>query len=220
MVEHKITALKVQKKNPNRVNVYLDGEYAFGLARIVAAWLSIGQRINDEQIDRLVSQDVSEVAFQTALTQLSYRARSEAELRKKLAGKGFSETVISAILDRLKANGMVNDTQFAQAWVENQSTFRPRGRRLLKLELRLKGLGDETIQEALDEAEDEEALAYQAALRPAKRYADLEWADFRLKVSQFLTRRGFSYETIAPIVSSLWAENHLTDIENGRRGLE
>jgi regulatory protein len=219
-MEHEVTALKVQQKNPNRVNVYLDGDFAFGLARIVAAWLSVGQTLTDEQIEKLQSQDVDEVAFQTALRVISYRARSEAEIKKKLIEKGFSETVIDITLGRLRDGGLVNDSQFAQAWVENQSNFRPRGRRLLQLELRQKGLEGETIQKAIDEVQDEETLAYQAAQRPANRYACLEWAAFRLKLSQFLARRGFNYDTIASTVSRLWAELHASDAPSMNKGCE
>ncbi|HEX2979404.1 MAG TPA: RecX family transcriptional regulator [Anaerolineaceae bacterium] len=202
----KITRLSVQKKNPNRVNVYLDGEYAFGLARIVAAWLSVGQELTDEKIEEYQRQDVKEVAYQTALRLLSYRARTETELRQRLERKGHSEEVIEQTMERLHANGLINDHQFAQDWVDNQSNFRPRGRRLLRMELRQKGVDDSAISNALSDAQDEAELAYQAAQRPAKRLAGLPWLEFRQKLSQSLARRGFTYDTIAPTVSRLWAE--------------
>ena len=50
-MDQKITALKAQKRNPNRINVYLDGIFAFGLARVVAAWLQVGQTLSDEKIE-------------------------------------------------------------------------------------------------------------------------------------------------------------------------
>ena len=77
----KITALQVQKRNPNRVNVHLDGEYAFGLARIVAAWLKVGQTLEEEKISELQADDARERAMQQAMLFLSYRARSEKEIR-------------------------------------------------------------------------------------------------------------------------------------------
>jgi regulatory protein len=206
MMEHKVTALKVQKRNPNRVNVYLDGEYALGLARIVAAWLQVGQELTDAEIERLQTQDGNEKALQTALRMLSYRPRSEAEIKKKLSQKGFPNEVIEQIMDRLRQNGLLDDAQFAQAWVENQANFRPRGRRVLALELRMKGISPEVIEETLPEAGDEEALAYQAGNSQAKRWNRLEWKDFRLKMTQFLARRGFTYETIVPTVKRIWDE--------------
>src|SRR5210317_1123984 len=69
----KITALTIQKRNPNRVNVHLDGEFAFGLARITAAWLRVGQELTPEKIALLKEEDAAEVALQRAFRFLSYR---------------------------------------------------------------------------------------------------------------------------------------------------
>ncbi|MDD5369924.1 MAG: RecX family transcriptional regulator [Anaerolineaceae bacterium] len=205
-MEKKITALKVQKRNPNRVNVYLEGEFAFGLTRIVAAWLSVGQTLSDAQIQALQTQDTDEVAYLAAVRLLSYRARSETEIRTRLIKKGFAEAVIESVLERLRQAHLLDDTQFAQAWVENQSNFRPRGRKALTLELRQKGIDENTIDQALEQANDEESLAFQAAEKHARRWAGLEWQEFRLKLSRFLARRGFSYGTTIPVVRRIWEE--------------
>ena len=203
----KITAIQVQKRNPNRVNIYLDGEYAFGLTRIVAAWLQVGQTLDDEKIAKLQAEEARERAMQQALLFLSYRARSEKEIRQNLSKHEIPEAVIEETLERLRQNGFANDKQFADAWVENRSTFRPRGRRALALELRQKGIDDSTIESALEDI-DEEALAYEAGLKKARKLRVQEWSDFRKKTSDFLARRGFSYSVIAPIVSRLWNEIH------------
>jgi regulatory protein len=211
MMNYKVTALKAQKRNPNRVNVYLDGEYAFGLSRIVAAWLQVGRELSDDQVQSLQQKDADEVAFQAALRLLNLRARSETEIRDRLVKKGFSESAIEGVLERLRQAQLIDDEQFAQAWVENQTTFRPRGRRALRLELRQKGINDEVIQKTLEETTDEESLAYQAAEKAARRWSQLEWQEFRVKLVQFLARRGFSYGTAAPIVRRIWEEMHSDD---------
>ena len=201
----KITALVVQKRNPNRVNVHLDGEFAFGLARIVAVWLRVGQELDEEKLKRLQVEDARERAIQQSLLFLSYRARSESEIRQNLRKHEMPEEVIEETLARLRQDGLANDGQFAQAWVENRSAFRPRSRRLLAMELRQKGLDDEAVSYALEEVDDE-PLAYEAAKKRAPRLKDLEWADFRKKLSEFLARRGFSYSIIAPVVIRIWNE--------------
>jgi regulatory protein len=201
----KITAIVVQKKTPNRVNIYLDGEFAFGLARIVAAWLRVGQELSDEKIEQLQAEEARERALQQAMLFLSYRARSEAEIRQNLRKHEIPEPVIEQTLERLKQEGLANDSQFAQAWVENRSTFRPRGRRLMAMELRQKGLDDEAISSATSSMDDE-ALAYEAAQKKVARLKDLEWNEFRKKLSDFLGRRGFSYSVIAPVVTRIWNE--------------
>lgn len=203
----KITALEVQKRNPNRVNVHLDGEFAFGLARIVAAWLRVGQGLSDEKIEQLQAEDGRERAFQQAMLFLSYRARSESEIRQNLRKHEIPEPVIEQTLERLRQGGLANDNQFARAWVENRSAFRPRSRRLMAMELRQKGLSDEAVSSAVADVDDE-ALAYEAAQKKVARYKDLEWNDFRKKLSDFLARRGFSYSVIAPVVTRLWNEAH------------
>ncbi len=97
---HIISDLSVQKRNPQRVNVYLDGEYAFGIARIVAAWLQVGQAISDEKIAQLRDQDERETAYQVALDFINYRPRTEAEIRKNLNRRGVKEEITQYVLDR------------------------------------------------------------------------------------------------------------------------
>lgn len=203
----KITAIVAQKKHRNRVNIHLDGEFAFGLAAIVAGWLRVGQELDEKKIEQLQVEDAKERALQQALLYLSYRARSESEIRKNLQKHEIPEVVIEETLERLRRDGLVNDDQFAQAWVENRSTFRPRSRRMMAMELRQKGLDDEAMQPALQEVDDE-ALAYEAAQKRAPRFKDLEWIEFRKKLSGFLARRGFPYPVIATTVTQIWSEIH------------
>jgi len=206
-----ITAIEPQQRNPQRVNVYLDGKFAFGLAAIVAAWLSVGQELSDEKIASLQAEDEREVTYQKALHFLSYRPRSSAEVHQNLLKRGIPEALAEETVNRLLKVGLVNDESFARTWVENRNEFRPRGRAALRMELRRKGLADETIQSVLDEQVDEEALAFAAARKYARRLAKSEWPEFRQKLSGFLARRGFSYTTLAPVVSEVWKEIQTAD---------
>lgn len=203
----KITALTAQKNNPNRVNVYLDGEFAFGLARITAAWLKVSDQLTEEKIAALQVDDERERAYQQAMLFLSYRARSEKEIRQNLQKHEVPEEVIEQTLEKLREGGLANDNQFARAWVENRNTFRPRSRRALTMELRQKGLDDETVQSAVSGV-DEEALAYESATKRAGRLKGQEWSEFRKKLSEYLARRGFPYSVIAPVVTKIWNEAH------------
>ncbi len=204
-MEQKITALKVQKRNPQRVNVFINDEYAFGLSRITAAWLAVGQVIDEQKIRELKAADESEVAYQKALHFLSFRTRSENEVRKNLRKHDFSDEIADDVIERLQRQHLVNDLQFAQDWVENRSEFRPRGRRALQAELRQKGIEAATIEVALSHL-DEEQLAYRAATQQLRKYRQLEWQDFRTKLTAYLARRGFNYNVAAPIVTKVWAE--------------
>jgi regulatory protein len=197
-------------KNPQRVNIYLDGVFSFGLAGMLAAWLKVGQEIGEEKIASLKTEDELEVTYQKALHFLSYRPRSRMEVRQNLLNRGISESLVDVTMDRLQGAELVNDEAFARAWVENRNTFRPRGKPALRMELRRKGLNDEVIQSVLG-AQQEDSLALEAARKYVRRLTGLEWPEFRRKLGGFLARRGFSYATIAPVVSEVWKEIQTAD---------
>jgi regulatory protein len=200
-----ITALEPQKRNPRRFNVHLDETFAFGLSQAVAAGIKVGQEISDEEIKELLAQEAEQVAYLRALNFISYRPRSGAEVRKNLKKKDIDEQVIDQVVERLRQNHLVDDMKFAQEWVENRSAFRPRSRWALAMELRQKGIGEDLIEDVLEDIDDEQ-LAYQAARKQARKYGGLTWQDFRRKMSGFLARRGFRYETISPVVRHIWSE--------------
>jgi len=202
----KITAIEPQK-NRSRVNIHLDGEFAFGLDRFVAAWLKPGQELSDTKIAALQAEDARERAYQQAMLFLSFRARSEKEIRQNLRKHEIPAAVIEQTLEKLRAAGLANDNQFARIWVENRNTFRPRSRRALTMELRQKGLDDETVHAALADV-DENALAYESAAKRAGRLNGLEWSEFRKKLSEYLARRGFPYPVITTVVTRVWNEAH------------
>ena len=208
----KITALKVQQRNKNRVNIFLEGEFAFGLSRMAAGWLQIGQSLSEEKIKELKAKDEVEIALQRALNFLSYRARSEDEVRRNLIKHETPETAIEEIIERLQRGNLVNDKEFAELWVENRSEFRPRGRRALWAELKRKGLQPALIEHALKDL-DETQLARSAADKQARKYKNLEWQEFRKKMSGFLARRGFNYGIISQILPQVW-ESFSEDSDN------
>lgn len=211
-----ITALRFQQRNRDRVNVYLDGAFAFGLPAVVAARLRVGQSLNEEEIQGLQGSDTVERAYERALNFLSYRPRSEAEVRSALRRKGFAEEAIESVVGRLTRAGLLNDAEFARYWVENRAQFRPRGVRALRYELRGKGIADAVISEELDRV-DEERSARGSAESAARRFAHLPAPEFRRKLGAYLARRGFSFTVIQPLVEELLAaRNHdmLLDMES------
>lgn len=204
MVDKVISGISVQKKNPERVNIYLDGEFAFGLSAIVAAWLQTGQKISEAKVAELRNADGLEAAYQSALRFLNYRARTGKEISQKLIDKGYLEDQVASVLQRLENAGLVEDARFAEMWVENRNEFHPRSRRLIKMELKQKGIHEEVIESALGNSEEDFELATRAAKQQLRKFEHLEWPEFRQKLGAFLMRRGFSYGTIAPVVQSMW----------------
>ena len=204
-MEREITAITAQKRNPQRVSIYLDGQYAFGLSRIVAAWLNPGQKLTSSEINLLQEQDSYEIAFQKAMAFINYRPRTIEETRRRLTDKGFSAEVVEITLEKLIEKGWLNDFDFARQWIENRNTFRPRSNRALAYELRLKGMADDEITKALDSfGGNESELAFQAGQKKAQQCRDEEKANFFKKVGAFLGRRGFHYGIVKPVVEQLW----------------
>jgi len=193
-----ITALRLHRRNRQRVEVYLDGQRAFTLTLVEAAHLRRGQSLSDEEIAALQARDAQERAHEDALRYLSY-----------LAGRRFPPEVVEGELQRLRESGLVDDTAFARAWVEEREQFRPRSPRALRQELRQKGLDEETITQAITGI-DPEASAYEAARARAARLGGLDYRQFRHRLGAFLARRGFDYEVIRPVVDRLWREGHET----------
>lgn len=200
-----ITAIENQKKDPRRVNIYLDSEFAFGVSGYLAAWLQVGQSLSEEKINELVSEDILESTVQKALHFLSYRPRSINEIRKNLANRDIPEGVIEETINRLQKNSILDDHKFALEWIENRNAFRPRSRSALRLELRQKGISDEVIQTVLNDINDE-SLALQAARKYMRRLEGLNQIEFRKKLSAHLVRRGFYFSSINPVVTVVWNE--------------
>jgi len=193
-----ITALKFQQRNPERVNVYLDGEYAFGLAAVAAARLRKGQVLSDVEIAALRTQDAQQQAFDRAVRFLSYRPRSRAEVERYLRGKGITEDGIAGVIERLEQANYLDDEAFARFWVENREEFKPRSRRALHYELRQKGVSSQVIARALN-ASGDEAAAWRAVEGRLARWAGLPRNELRQKIANYLSRRGFDYEIITLI---------------------
>lgn len=206
----RVTALTLQKRNRQRVNVYLDGEFAFGLAHIVAAWLQVGMELSEEKITNLRTEDEKETTYQRALNWIDFRPHTRAEIRQKLKSKAASEETITFVMDRLEQSNLVNDADFAQNWVENRAELRPRSRRALAFELRKRGVQPEIIDQSIAEVDDDE-LAYQAAQLQAYKISHLEWKDFRLKMLRHLAQRGFNYQTSSEATRRVWINEHATE---------
>jgi regulatory protein len=198
-----ITALSAQKQSRDRVNVYLDGEFAFGLAYSAASNLRVGQTLSAAEINSLQAQDSLEKAYNHAARFLAYRPRSQAEIQHHLQTKGYSQESIDQTIERLCAADLVNDEAFAQYWVEQRETFRPRGHMALRQELQQKGIAPGIIAAALG-AVDESNAARQAGEKKAQQLAGQPEAIFKQKLGQYLQRRGFPYEHIRAVVDDLW----------------
>jgi regulatory protein len=205
-----VTAVEPQqRRGGQRVNVFVDGRYAFSLQRDLANLVRVGEPLSELQTAELLRDDEQARAFEAALIFLSYRPRSEHEVRERLFKKNVPEPVIDSVIERLKGARLVEDEEFARYWIEQRQAHRPRGARLLRQELRQKGLDSDIVGNALassSEVEDPVDAAYRAGQRKARSLRAVEEHPFREKLGQFLLRRGFDYETARAACRRLWEE--------------
>lgn len=144
-------------------------------------------------------------AHEAALRLLTYRARSEGEIRVRLAQKGIGPDVIGEEVARLREVGLLDDAAFARMWVEERGQLAPRGTRLLRNELRAKGIASPSIAEAT-KAVDDEAAALVLARERGARIGPVTYAEFRRRVGGFLQRKGFDHDTVSGALRKVWAE--------------
>ena len=152
------------------------------------------------------SASQQQTPIDAAYRYLSYRPRSEFEMRVWLGRKGHGSRTIENTLSALRAKGLLDDLAFARFWRESRESSSPRSRAALRSELRRKGIDPDVVAEALDGV-DEEAAAYRAAQKKAARLATVDHDDFRTRLSAVLKRRGFSYEVTEHTVNRLWQES-------------
>ncbi len=203
----KITTLRVGKGRGKRVNIFLDGKFAFSLEAEVATkeGLQVEQILSAEQIEALTRSDHLHRCLNAAVHYLSYRPRSESELKERLRQRGFAGDSLKAVITRLKEQGMVDDMAFAQFWKDNRESFSPRSQRLTKLELRQKGVANDIIDQVVDDIDDDDS-AYRAALSKARSLPRSDYPSFRRRLGEFLKRRGFSFGVINHTVERLWQD--------------
>ena len=207
-----ITALVGQKKNKERVSVYINDQFAFGVTLNAALNLKKGQYLTDDEVESLKFNDAIAKSYQRALHYLSFRPRTIQEIRTYLEDKDVVPEVAQTVIDRLSEQHYVDDTEFARLWVENRIRHNPKGERALRYELRRKGLGQPEIDQAL-EALDEETLAWQAIQKRLSQWSRLDALTFRKKLSNFLAYRGFSYDTIEVIFNKAWSAQNSDEID-------
>ena len=213
MEENKITRLAVQKKNPNRVNVYLDGNFAFGLYKDNAAWLEIGQVLSDAKIKQLLDKDQKSEVYLKALDFISYKPRTSEETRRKLLQAGYDEVLIEGTISDLLENGILDDKSYAEQWVEERLRLKPRSKRFLIFELRKKGISKDLIQSAVEDVDDFQS-AYDLAESRLFRYEKLPRMEFRRKLGNYLVEKGYSYDVISVITQDLWKKINASTMED------
>jgi regulatory protein len=211
----KITHVERQKKNPQRYNIYLDGEFAFGADEdtVVNFRLLKGKELTEADLEKILFETEIGKLMERMYGLFGRRQRTEKEVRDYLRNVSFkriikdqealSPVVIDKVIERLFEKRLLDDRLFAQEWVRARQLSKKKGQIAITQELMQKGVSKEVIDEVMDEQtspENEYSLAQEALTKKERLFKGLEEMAYKQKALQFLIRRGFSYEIAKDVV--------------------
>ena len=150
----KVTAIEVQAKNSRRRNVYLDGEFVFGIHQdvLLDSGFAVGDVLSEEAVATILAAESEHKAKGKALRLLSVRARSEHEMRTRLREAGIENTTVEKVIENLLRLGLLDDETFASSFARSLVATKPCGAILLRRELHRKGVPEQLIEKVLEEA--------------------------------------------------------------------
>ncbi len=198
-----ITAITPQVKDKTRCNIYVDGRFfcGLGLETVVKNRLKVGQAVTEEGLSAMQLESEKAAAFDKALTHLSATRKTEKQIRDFLTKKGYLPAVCDYAIDKLREYAFIDDKEYAKAYLE--SAAKKKGSRLIRMELRQKGVGEGEIDGALEELDEgQELLSAQAILQKYLRGKPLDKETLQ-KAYRYLLGKGFDYETAKDALSSL-----------------
>lgn len=201
-----ITDLKPQVKNAKRVNVYLDGSYYCGLdlLTVVKERLKVGQFIERERLIQIQRVSELQACMDCALNSLGKSVKTQKEIINKLVKKGFLKEIAEETVEKLKDYGYINDESYSKRYAETYKNYK--GKRLIKMELKRRGVDDNVAEKVLDSEIDSEL---DTAMKIAEKYVKNKEKDSKTlqKCYKYLLSKGFSYE------DSLTASKKVIEIE-------
>jgi len=216
----KVTKLVSQKRNPDRVNMYIDEEFFCGISLDGIAKFNIylGKELEESDLEEILFEELKNRFFQRAINYISRAIKTEVQLKRylkelsfKKKGKWFTdiskeslEEIINDTAERLKEYNYLNDEVFAEEFLQSRMKNRPRGKSVLLSELISKGVNAELAKEKVEElVEDEYAILKRIY---EKKYGDENMSIQDSKKIDFLRRKGFSWDLINEFLNNEFTE--------------
>ena len=199
---NEITQITPQIKDKRRCNVYVDGRFCCGLTleATVKNRLKVGQIVTPERLAEIQLESEKNTAFDKALTHISATQTTEKQVRTFLEGKGYLPAVVDCVVEKLRSYNFLNDGQYAEAYTESVS--KRKGRKLIRMELKGKGISEEEIDAALDNLPVErEEEAAQTLLQKYMRGKPCDKATLQ-KACRYLLGKGYDYEVVKGALSA------------------
>ena len=191
-----ITSLK-QQKSKNRVNVYLDGKFGFGLDidNLVIFNLKVGQEVSEKKIEEIVGRAEFQEVLNKLLRFAMVRPRSEKEYKDYFFRKKVPEVMRDELLAKLGEFGLMDDEKFSRWWIESRQNFAPKSRRVVEYELKAKGIKKEIIDKTLEENKiDEEKVAGFLLEQRENHWKNMDEKTRGVKMVAYLIGKGFGFE--------------------------
>ncbi|WP_248926297.1 RecX family transcriptional regulator [Paenibacillus hamazuiensis] len=209
-----ISKVEKQEKQQERYNIYIEDKYAFSVYEdtLIKYKLFKGTAVDIGQIEQILKADELQRAYRTAILALSRRLRTEQELQSRLAGKGYDPEISREIIRRLKAEGYINDYEYAVSLTKQRVMSQKKGRLYVRQELLHKGIPKELATEALQkiDPETEYEQALELALKRWNRSSD-QSREAKRKIAAFLLRRGYPGSVVSQVVKNLHANKQHSD---------
>lgn len=193
-----ITSVEKSKKNKGMFSVFVDDRYAFSIPEEDYLRLCLYEKkeISDEEIEFIRKNVTFKSAKSQAVKYLSYRLITEAQLFDKLQGKGFDEDTILDVISELKSMGYINDLIYAQKYVYERIKLKPKSKKMLKMELKSKGVSEDIADQVLNEMEIDEDIVIDRLIKKKFGKYNIKEPQIEKKIYYFLLHRGFSMENI------------------------
>lgn len=208
-----ITKLAVQKNNPDRVSVFVDDAFAFGVHQdlVLEYRLHAGRELSAAEWQSIAEDDQVAKAKARALDYLAHKPRTVAEVRRKLRRKEYADPVIDSVIERLHELNYLDDAHYAEQYVARRFSHKGYGPVRIRQELRKRGVDRHLAESAV-----EDFFAEESTLAAAREKAEKRWPRLaregdarkrRDKLYRYLKRRGYTYDTIRVVIDEMEAQH-------------
>ena len=197
-----ITAITPQAKDKTRCSIYVDGRFYCGLTieTTVKNRLKVGQSVSAEYLSEIQLESEKRTALDKALTHLTATQKTEREIRDFLTKKGYLPAIAEYVLEKLRGYNFVNDGEYAKAYVSAKSS--KKGERLIRMELRAKGIADADAADALAEIDEETQISSAKAVLEKYMRGKTADAPTLQKAYRHLLSKGYSFDVAKSALSS------------------
>lgn len=204
-----VTKIEIQKRNKEKVNIYVDDKYSFSLTLngLVESGLKEKANISEEEINALKIKDEPKLAVQQALNILSYSMKTESELIRKLTEKGFSEKAVNYAVEKLKGYKYLDDSVYVSMYITTRAIPNNWGDQKIISNLLQKGVDINLIKEKINELysyDEKKDSIKKVAEKYYQKLKDDDEKKKKQKLYRYLASKGYSYDLISSTISSLY----------------